>query len=93
MGAGIGDGAGRFGALFLATTLALGLAFLGAAFTAFFATFAFPAFLAFTLPGRAFFFATLFLAAWRFAFATGRFFDLLFFAMVNLLLGDRTNSL
>jgi hypothetical protein len=33
------------------------------------------------------------LAAWRFAFATGRFFDLLFFAMVNLLLGDRTNSL
>src|SRR6202034_1555313 len=36
--------------------------------------------------GRAFFLATLFWAARRLAFATGRFFDLLFFAMVTLLL-------
>ncbi|HWG72053.1 MAG TPA: hypothetical protein VN692_21765 [Steroidobacteraceae bacterium] len=75
-------------------------AFLGAAFTAFFATrFAtffladlrdLPAFLAFAITlafaGRVFFFATLFLAARRLALATGRFFDLLFFAMVTLLL-------
>ncbi|HSY96364.1 MAG TPA: hypothetical protein VK793_12150 [Steroidobacteraceae bacterium] len=79
------------GAAFGAATLALGLAFLGAALTAFFATLtALPAFLAFdfnlAFAGRAFFFATLFLAAWRLAFATGRFFDLLFFAMVTLLL-------
>ncbi|HEV7611119.1 MAG TPA: hypothetical protein VGO37_04535 [Steroidobacteraceae bacterium] len=66
---------------FLAATLALGLAFFGAARTAFFATL-----LVFAFAGRAFFFATLFLAAPRFAFATGRFFDLLFFAMVTLLL-------
>ena len=83
----------RLGAAFLATTLALGLAFLGAALTAFFATLtALPVFLAFAFAGRAFFFATLFLAAVRLAgprlaFATGRFFfDLLFFAMVTLLL-------
>jgi len=41
---------------------------------------------AFAFIGRAFFFATLFLTAWRLAFATGRFLDLLFFAMVTLLL-------
>jgi hypothetical protein len=40
----------------------------------------------FTFAGRAFFFAMLFLAAWRLAFAAGRFFDLLFFAMVTFLL-------
>jgi len=67
--------------------------FLGAAFALVFA-FAFP----FAFIGRAFFFAALFLADARLAFAIGgffdlRFFDLLFFAMVNLLLGDRSNSL
>jgi hypothetical protein len=90
LGAGVAGGAARLGALglgaaFLATTLALGLAFLGAArFAAFI-----PVFFAFvfTFAGRAFFFATLFLAAGRrLAFAVARFFDLLFFAMVNLLL-------
>jgi hypothetical protein len=77
-----------FGAAFLAAALALGFA-LGAALTAFLATLgAPPVFLALLLAfaGRVFFFATLFLAAWRLAFATGRFFDLLFFAMVTLLL-------
>ena len=55
-----------------------------AVFLAFLATFALLAFLA----GRAFFFATLFLAAARLAFACGRFFPLaFFFAMVSLLLG------
>jgi hypothetical protein len=87
----LGRGILGFGAAFGAATLALGLAFLGAALTAFFAIFrALPVFLAFAftlaLAGRAFFFATLFLAAWRLAFAIGRFFDLLFFAMVTLLL-------
>jgi hypothetical protein len=87
VGAGDAGGAARLGALglgaaFLATTL--GLAFLGAAR---FATFI-PVFFAFafTFAGRAFFFAALFLAAGRFAFDFARFFDLLFFAMVNLLL-------
>jgi hypothetical protein len=71
-------GAGLFGAAFFAT------AFFGAAFLAFLATFALLAFLA----GRAFFFAELFLAAARLAFACGRFFPLaFFFAMVSLLLG------
>jgi hypothetical protein len=89
LGAGVAGGAARLGALglgaaFFATTLGVGLAFLGAAR---FATFI-PDFfaLAFTFAGRAFFFATLFLAAGRLAFAVARFFDLLFFAMVNLLL-------
>jgi hypothetical protein len=77
------------GAAFGAATLALRFAFLGAALTAFLT--ALPAFLAFdfnlAFAGRAFFFATLFLAAERFfAFAIGRFFDLLFFAMITLLL-------
>jgi hypothetical protein len=78
----LGAGLLGFGAAFLAAGLAFGLAFLGAALTAFFATLD----LALTFPGLAFFFAALFLAVGRFAFATGRFFDLLFFAMVTLLL-------
>ena len=41
---------------------------------------------AFAFAGRAFFFAMLFFAAWRLAFAAGRFLDLLFFAMVTFLL-------
>jgi hypothetical protein len=79
----------------LALALALGWAFLGAALTALFATLrALPVFLALaftlTFDGRAFFLATLFLAAGRLAFATGRFFDLLFFAMITLLLEIHT---
>ncbi len=96
-GAGLGFG---FGGAFTAAGLgAAGAAFLGAAFlTAFFA-FALTFFFAFT--GRVFFFATLFLAErlteLRLAFAAGRFvlrfFDLLFFAMIILLLEHRSNSL
>jgi hypothetical protein len=99
VGAGLGGAAAFcFGQLgldtaFLVTALALtlGWALLGAALTAFFATLrALPVFLALaftlTFAGRAFFLATLFLAAGRLAFATGRFFDLLFFAMITLLL-------
>jgi hypothetical protein len=93
LGAGVAGGAARLGALglgaaFLATTLGVGLAFLGAARFATFIPdfFAFAFTFAFTFAGRAFFFATLFLAAGRLAFAIARFFDLLFFAMVNLLL-------
>jgi hypothetical protein len=84
------------GAAFLAAALGETFAFLGAALATFFAdlraapdflTLAFTLVFAFTLAlGRVFFFATLFLAAGRLAFATGRFFDLLFFAMVTLLL-------
>jgi hypothetical protein len=73
-------GAAFFGAAFFAR------AFFGAAFLAFLATFALLAFVA----GRAFFFAVLFLATARLAFACGRFFPLalaFFFAMVSLLLG------
>jgi hypothetical protein len=81
----------RFGAAFFATGLIAGLTFFfGAAFTAFFATFfatffadfAFTLFLAlaFTFIGRFFNFPALFF------FAAGRFLDLLFFAMINLLL-------
>jgi hypothetical protein len=72
--------AALFGAAFLAR------AFFGATFLAFLATFALLAF----FTGRAFFFAVLFLATARFAFACGRFFPLalaFFFAMVSLLLG------
>jgi hypothetical protein len=77
--AGLGRGAG-----FLAATLAL--AFFGAALTAFFATFDdLPVFFAFDITFAGFFFAAL-LAAGRLAFAIARFFDLLFFAMVTLLL-------
>jgi len=92
-------GAAFLGTALLAATLGEGFAFLGAALATFLATlralpvifalhFTLPFTLAFTfaLEGRAFFFATLFLAAGRLAFATGRFFDLLFFAMVTLLL-------
>jgi hypothetical protein len=85
-----------FGAAFLAAALGEAFAFLGAALATFFAdlraapdflALAFTLVFAFTLAlGRVFFFATLFLAAGRLAFATGRFFDLLFFAMVTLLL-------
>jgi hypothetical protein len=84
------------GAAFLAAALGEAFAFLGAALATFFAdvraapdflALAFTLVFAFTLAlGRVFFFATLFLAAGRLAFATGRFFDLLFFAMVTLLL-------
>ena len=79
----LGEGRLGFGDAFFAATLALGLAFLGAARTAFFATLLV---FAFAFTARPFFFAALFRAAPRFAFATGRFFDLLFFAMVTLLL-------
>jgi hypothetical protein len=81
------------GAAFLAATLGVVRAFLAAALTAFLALgFALALILAdafdlaFTFTGRALFLATLFLAAGRLAFANGRFFDLLFFAMVTLLL-------
>ena len=93
-GEAIGDGTGAADfdrGLRAGAVLAFGEAFFGAAFTAFFATLrdlaGFRA-LAFILAfaGRTFFFTTLFLAARRLAFAAGRFFDLLFFAMVNLLL-------
>jgi hypothetical protein len=70
---------------FLAGGAALAAAFFGAAFLAFFATFA--GLLGF-FGRRAFFFAALLLAAGRFAFATDRFFPLpFFFAMISLLLG------
>jgi hypothetical protein len=97
----LGLDAAFLGADLLAAALREGFAFCGAAFATFFATLrAVPDFLAlaftlvftlafaftFALEGWAFFFATLFLAAGRLAFATERFFDLLFFAMVNLLL-------
>jgi hypothetical protein len=81
--AGRRTGLGR-GTVFLTATLAL--AFFGAALTAFFATFDLPVFFAFDITFTGFFFAALFLAAGRLAFATARFFDLLFFAMVTLLL-------
>ena len=77
-----------FGAAFfaLATFFALAALFGLAAFFAFFATFSLLGF----LDGRAFFFATLDLAAARFAFAAGRFFPLPFFlAMVSILLTVR----
>jgi hypothetical protein len=92
MGAGFG-----FGAAFFATRFGAAF-FFGAALTAFFlATFlaglALKDFLAFAFAftGRVFFFAALFLADVRLAeprlaLAAGRFFDLLFFAMVTLLL-------
>ena len=99
IGAGLGFGgaftAAGFGAAGFAAT---GAAFLGAAFlTAFFA-FDLTFFFAFT--GRVFLFAALFLAErlteLRLAFAIGRFdlrfFDLLFFAMIILLLKHRSNS-
>ena len=78
-------GAAFRGAAFFFFGAAFATAFFDAAvFLAFLATFALLAFLA----GRAFFFATLFLAAARLAFACGRFFPLaFFFAMVSLLLG------
>jgi hypothetical protein len=84
-------GADLLGAAFLAATLGEGFVFLGAALVTFFAALrAVPDFLAFAFTlafeGQACFFAALFLAAGRLAFATGRFFDLLFFAMVTLLL-------
>lgn len=72
-----------FGAAFFGAAFATAF-FDAAVFLAFLATFALLAFLA----GRAFFFATLFLATARLAFACGRFFPLaFFFAMVSLLLG------
>jgi hypothetical protein len=99
MGAGFGFGAAFFATgLGVGAATAFFLAagfFFGAAFTAFLATFALTDFLAFAFPfafmGRVFFFAALFLADVRLAeprlaFAIGRFFDLLFFAMVTLLL-------
>lgn len=71
-----------FGAAFFALVAFFGLR----AFIAFFATFRLLDF----FDGRAFFFATLVLAAARFAFAAGRFFPLPFFlAMVSILLTVR----
>jgi hypothetical protein len=99
IGAGFGAagfGAAAFGAAGFTATFAAGFGiafFLGAAFLALALTltFAFP----FAFIGRDFFFAALFLTDVRLAFAIGflalRFFDLLFFAMVTLLLEiDRT---
>ncbi len=91
---GAGFGAAGFGAAGFAATFAAGFGiafFLGAAFLALALTFDFP----FAFTGRDFFFAALFLTDVRLAFAIGflalRFFDLLFFAMVTLLLEiDRT---
>ena len=95
IGAGAGGAAGLcratrgaaafgLGAAFFAT-LARDLAFFGAA--AFFATLrAVPPLLALAFTGRAFFFAALFLTALRLPLAIERFFDLLFFAMITLLL-------
>ena len=87
-----------FGAAFVAAALALGLAFLGAALTAFFATLtALPAFLAFdfilAFAGRAFFFATLFLAAWRFGLCHRTLFRLALLCHGHSSPGDRSNSL
>jgi hypothetical protein len=89
---GFGRAIGLFGAAGFATAFA-GAAFLRATFFAFFAFFATAFFATFALPaffdGRAFFLATLFLAAERFVFAAGRFFPLalaFFFAMVGHLL-------
>jgi len=99
IGAGFGLGgaftAAGFGAAGFAAT---GAAFLGAAFLTAFLAFALTFFFAFT--GRVFLFAALFLAErlteLRLAFAIGRFdlrfFDLLFFAMIILLLKHRSNS-
>jgi hypothetical protein len=98
-GGGMDGAAGLgFGAAFLtATGFGAVTTFFGAAF-AFFATFLTTFFaLAFTFPfaftGRVFFFAALVFLTVRLAeprlalaFTFGRFFDLLFFAMVNLLL-------
>jgi hypothetical protein len=83
-----------------AFVLVLDFVFLGAAFTAFLAALtALRLFLGrvrtFAFAGRAFLFATLFLAAVRLALDTGRFLDLLFFAMITLLLeivGTRCES-
>jgi hypothetical protein len=97
VGAGIigaGFGAAGFGAAGFAAAFGAGFGaafFFGAAFLALAFAFDFP----FAFIGRVFFFAALFLAGARLAFAIGflalRFFDLLFFAMVTLLLEiDRT---
>jgi hypothetical protein len=84
-GAAAGFGAGLGAALGAVFFGALRLAF-GAAFTAFLATLRAPPDF-FALAGRVFFFfVTLFLAGRRLALAAGRFFDLLFFAMITLLL-------
>ncbi|MEO7206335.1 MAG: hypothetical protein ABI145_06025 [Steroidobacteraceae bacterium] len=104
VGAGFGLGgaftAAGFGPAGFAATFAafLGAAFFGAAFLA--AFFAFALTFCFAFTGRVFLFAALFLAErlteLRLAFAIGRFdlrfFDLLFFAMIILLLKHRSNS-
>jgi len=74
--------AGFFAATFI-FGFALGLAFacFGLAFTAFLATLRATDRLAAALAGRAFFFATRFLARARFTLATGRFFAFDFFAL------------
>ena len=76
-----------FGAAFFALAAFALAAFFGLpVFFAFFAALSLRGF----FDGRAFFFATLVLAAARFAFATGRFFPLPFFlAMVSILLTVR----
>jgi hypothetical protein len=91
---GLGFGA-RLRAGFVTTAFAALARFFGAVFleavffeAAFLATFALTVFLAFPFAfiGRTCVFAALFLADAPLAFAIGRFFDLLFFAMVTLLL-------
>ena len=96
----IGGGATGAGATTATLFFLVAVFFLGAgfalAFTAgFFETFVFfgadfAVFLA-VLAAKTFFFAAGFLAAAFFAFATGRFFALLFFAMVSHLLAGRSN--
>jgi hypothetical protein len=95
---GAGFGAAGFGAAGFGAGAAFAAGFgaaffFGAAFLALALTFDFP--FAFAFIGRDFFFAALFLTDVRLAFAIGffalRFLDLLFFAMVTLLLEiDRT---
>jgi hypothetical protein len=93
MGAG-GAATTDFFAAFFFGIFFLGAAFLGADCFAFATTFFLAGFAFFfaAFATTTFFFATGFLAtAFFFALATGRFFALLFFAMVNLLLAGRSN--
>ncbi len=95
---GVADGFFTGAAAFLAAGAVLAGDFFGAAFFALVASFGLRAFIDFFatlrllgfLDGRAFFVATLVLAAARFAFAAGRFFPLPFFlAMFSILLTVR----
>jgi hypothetical protein len=90
-GAGGGATLLGFATRLLAADAVLAGALFGAAFFAFLATFTG---LLVLVDARAFFLATLLLAAVRFAFATGRFFPLaFFFAMISLLLGSYGSSM